>query len=562
MQNAPSVASALEELAALLELTGEPRFRVAAYRHAANIARELGPGLGPLVEEDRLRGLQGIGPTLSRQLQELWNTGSSRHLEQLRAQLPAGAAELAQVRGMTLRRIRLLHEELGIRSLADLHSACERGLVRQVRGFGEKTERALASACAHWRPATPAPRELLLPEARELGELLSEELRPVAPGATLAGTARRGHELCRELDLVLPERHLQAALGTLSGLRRVLRVAADGRSAQLTDGVTLRLHAAADGDLGGELFLATGSAAHVERARALAARRGVALQPRATEDELYEALGLPFVPPELREDGSELDVEREELGQLIDAAHLRGAVHCHTTRSDGKHSVLEMAQAAQELGLSYITITDHSPSAHYARGLSLDGLRGQWQEIEAAQRSVSIRILRGLEADILSDGQLDVPADMLAQLDVLIASIHARHRLDRRQMTERLVRALSTPVFKIWGHPLGRILRHREPIDCDLPAVLDALAASRGAIEINADPHRLDLPPEWLPAVRARNIPLVISVDAHSVRGLGVASYGALMARRGGVQRHEVLNARTAEDFCRIVRPLGARPVS
>lgn len=528
-----------------------------AYRYAARVARELGQELGPLVEEDRLRGLQGIGPALSRQLEELWNTGSSRYLEQLRAQLPPGAAELAQVEGMTLRRIQLLHDALGIRTVEELLAACELGRVQRVKGFGPKTARALASACARWRPRQPAPRELLLPEARELAEWLVAELQRAAPGTTLAGSARRGHELCRELTLVVPARHLQAALGTLAGLRRVLRVDAAGLRAQLTDGLELRLHPAADGDLGGALFVATGSSAHVESARELAAVRGVLLQPRRTEDELYAALGLPFVPPELREDGSTLHTAASgDLAELIDGAHLQGAVHCHTTRSDGKHSVLEMAQAAQELGLRYLTITDHSPGARYARGLSPDGLHEQWREIEAAQRSVNVRILRGLEADILSDGQLDVPPDALPQLDVLIASIHARHRQDRRAMTERLVRALSTPVFKIWGHPLGRILRHREPIDCELPVVLDALAASRGAIEINADPHRLDLPPEWLPAARARHIPLVISVDAHSVRGLGVARYGVLMARRGGVHRQEVLNALPAEDFCRIVRPV------
>lgn len=556
MQDAARVAAALEELATLLSLGGEAKFRIAAYEHAARLARELGSALGPLVEEGRLRELQGIGPALSRQLEELWNTGSSEYLRRLRASYPAGAAELAAVPGMTLRRIQLLHAALGVSSVAELHQACALGKVRTVKGFGEKTERALLAACALAVPSEPAPRELLLTEAQELGELLESALRPVAPGATMAGTLRRGHELVRELDLVVPATELEPTLQQLSTLRRVLRVDAQQLSAQLTDGVPLRLHPAAKGNFGGALLAATGSNAHVERVRALAAERGVELRACASEADLYRALGTAFVPPELREDGSELeDAASADFGELVQSSDLRGAVHCHSTWSDGKNSVLELARAAEELGLRYITISDHSPHAHYARGLSLDGLRQQWQEIEAAQRAVSIRILRGLEADILIDGQLDVPPEMLAQLDVVIASIHARHRLDRRQMTERLVRALSLPVFKIWGHPLGRILLHREPIDCDVPAVLDALAASRGAIEINADPHRLDLPPAWLPAARARKIPFVISVDAHSLRGLAVARHGVLMARRGGVRRQEVLNTLSADEFQRRVKP-------
>jgi DNA polymerase (family 10) len=493
---------------------------------------------------------------LSRQLQELWNTGSSEYLRRLRASYPAGAAELAAVPGMTLRRIQLLHEALGISSVAELQGACAMGKVRSVKGFGQKTELALLAACARAAPSEPAQRELLLTEAQELGELLESTLRAVAPRATLAGTLRRGHELVRELDLVVPASELQPALRQLSTLRRVLRIDADQLSARLTDGVPLRLHSAPEDDFGGTLLAATGSSAHVARARALAAERGVQLRPFATEAELYRALGTAFVPPELREGGGELaQAASTDFSELVQCSDLQGAVHCHSTGSDGKNSVLELARAAQELGLRYITISDHSPQAHYARGLSLEGLQQQWREIEAAQRAVDIRILRGLEADILIDGQLDVPGELLARLDVVIASIHARHRLDRGQMTERLVRALSLPVFKIWGHPLGRILRHREPIDCDMPAVLDALAASRGAIEINADPHRLDLPPAWLPAARARNIPFVISVDAHSLRGLTVARHGVLMARRGGVRRQEVLNTCSADEFLRRVKP-------
>jgi DNA polymerase (family 10) len=230
-------------------------------------------------------------------------------------------------------------------------------------------------------------------------------------------------------------------------------------------------------------------------------------------------------------------------------------VHCHTTYSDGKSSIAEMAHSASDLGMQFITITDHSPSAHYARGVTVERLKQQWDEIAAVQDTAAIRILRGIEADILADGSLDLPDAVIEQLDVVIASIHARHRMDRQAMTERLVRALSLPFFKIWGHGLGRILGQREPIDCDVPAVLDALAAGGGAVEINADPRRLDLPSAWLPAARERRIPFVVSVDAHSVRGFSTLRYGIIQARRGGIDKAEVLNAAPAGTFTAAVRP-------
>jgi DNA polymerase (family 10) len=216
-----------------------------------------------------------------------------------------------------------------------------------------------------------------------------------------------------------------------------------------------------------------------------------------------------------------------------------------------------MARAAEALGMQYITITDHSPSAHYARGVTLDRLEQQWDEIAAVQERVAVRILRGTESDILADGALDYPDDVLERFDVVIASIHSRFKLDRARMTERLTRAMSLPLFKIWGHALGRMLLSRDPIDCDVPAVLDALAGSRGAIELNADPHRLDLPPEWIPHARERGLSFVVSVDAHSTQGLSVLPLGVGMARRGALQRNEVLNTLPAAEFAARVRPVG-----
>jgi DNA polymerase (family 10) len=553
-------------MAALLEFSNAPRFKVKAYQRAVEVVDTVAD-LAPLVEQGRLKDLEGIGDTLSRQLDELWNTGSSQFLNRLRRELPEGASELIQLEGMTPRRLRLLVDALGVRSVAELREASLGQRVRGVRGFGAKTEQLLLAACDRWlnRGQEMSP-PTLLSKALERAAILEHELSSVSERVQLAGDLRRGQETVRELAWVVLGGTAEP-LRRLATLRQVLRVEPDRARAHLSEALKVQLHAANAGNWGNAVVQATGNEAHLAALRARAAARGFTIQGwdgasasggRAfgSEQELYAALDLSFVPPELRQGRDELtSTVQADLERLIDERDVQGMVHCHTVYSDGKNSIAEMAAAAHALGMRYLTITDHSPSAHYANGVSLERLKQQWDEIAAAQESSPIRILRGTEADILADGSLDYPDSVLEGFEVVIASIHARHRMDRAAMTARLTRALSLPIFKIWGHGLGRILNHRPAIDCDVLAVLDALAGSRGAIELNSDPHRLDLPPEWIPAARERNIPFVISVDAHSTRGLGVLRYGAMMARRGGLLRSEVLNTQSAQRFSALVRP-------
>ncbi|HEX6275354.1 MAG TPA: PHP domain-containing protein [Polyangiaceae bacterium] len=558
MQDARQVSLGLDELAALYEFLGASRFKALAYRRAAEIVNTLGGELGPLIEQKRLEELEGIGSATARQIEEIWNSGGSELLTKLRGEAPPGVSELVQVKGLTTRRIRALSEALGIRSVAELRAACAEGRVRPLKGFGDKTEARLLANCDAWLKRDETPEPLLLAAALELSALVQKRLLEVAERAEPAGALRRGDETLRELEFVVVG-DLERALAHLTTLRQVLRVDAGKRLAYLTRGVTLTLRGADAEGAGTALFRATGTAEHVDGVERRALSRGVSLQDTAfsSEEALYGAAGLAVVPPELRAGAGVLDEAAQgDFRDLLDASDVLGMVHCHTTYSDGKNDIREMALAAHALGMQYITITDHSPSAHYARGVTLDRLKEQWDEIAQVQEEVPIRILRGTESDILADGSLDFPDSVLERFDVLIASIHSRHRMDRAAMTSRITRALSLPFFKIWGHALGRILNHREPIDCDVPAILDALAGSRGAVEVNADPHRLDLPPAWMAAVRERKIPFVISVDAHSTRGLGVLRYGVTMARRGGVRKHEVLNAAPADAFAAAVRPV------
>jgi DNA polymerase (family 10) len=573
MQSTAEVSRGLREIAALLIFAGAPKFKVSAYARAGDVVEAVGE-LGPLVEQDRLSELEGIGPALSAQIRELWQTGRSQLLERLRSEQPAGAAELVQLAGMTPRRIRLLHEALGIGSVEDLRAACLAERVRGVRGFGKKTEAQLLAACERWLergPVEPAP--VLLAQALERARAIEQALRLEVEQAHLVGALRRGEETVRELSFVVVG-NAARALERVSEQRQVLRADSTALTAQLSQGLSLELHETPSSALGNALVEHTGTARHVAAVEARARQRGLSLRSGSerttlaagsdadsasfeSEAALYAALGLAFIPPELRTGQGELEqAEHGDFSELVTLGDVRGMVHCHTHYSDGKSSILEMARAAHALGMSYITITDHSPSAHYANGLALDRLKEQWDEIAAAQEQVPIRILRGTESDILADGSLDFPDEILEQFEVVIASIHARHRMDREAMTRRLQRALALPVFKIWGHALGRILNHREPFECDVLAVLDTLARARGAIELNSDPHRLDLPPHWIPAARERGIPFVISVDAHSLNGFDVVRYGVTMARRGGVKKSEVLNTSDAATFAARVRPV------
>ena len=549
------VAKAFEEIALLLALSGQSAFKVRAYERGARIVMDLGEELTTKVEDGTLTDVEGIGKTIATQIAELTSTGTSSVLEALRSEHPPGVVELARIRGLTIRRIRALHEGLGISSVEELRQACLEGKVRELRGFGVKTEEKLLQAID--RAAQPkAQKPLLLPDAEALAERVAKALRSVASQVLIAGAVRRCEETIVQIDLVVVATDIESVWQRVLRMPWVTRIDREISSARLSQGVALVLHFTREDQLARELLTATGPDAHVHALEERAAARGRSLVELATgqgEAAVYEALQTPWVPPEVR--GGSDDLDPSGYVDLLTPDSIVGMVHCHTVYSDGRNTIEEMARAAESLGMQYITITDHSPSAHYARGVTLDRLKEQWDEIARVQEGVSVRILRGTESDILADGALDYPDDVLERFDVVIASIHARHKLDRARMTERLTRAMGLPIFKIWGHALGRILSSRDPIDCDVPAVLDALAGARGAIEVNADPHRLDLPPLWIPEARRRGIPFVVSVDAHSTRGLEVFPLGVQMARRGGLRRGEVLNTLPAAEFAARVRP-------
>jgi DNA polymerase (family 10) len=567
-----AIARALLEISARLGLAGEPIQRARAYERAARALERLAWDLDDLLRERRLTDVPHVGPALAAVITELRHTGRSALLERLRAEQPPGALELSRVPLLGLPRIATLHRELGIDTLPALQAAAEAGRLRDLHGFGERTERRILESLEE---AGPRPAAHLLPDAEDLAERLRVHLAGVPDAqVAVAGALRRAVELTSELVLVAAAPRPEPVIEQLLRFPRVAGIAAraaGGCAVTLADGLPVALHVVAPGELAAALLHHTGSSAHLAQLDELAAARGLARGPEGlvreasrrpipVKDEaaLYRALGLPFIPPELR--AGEGEVAAAQSGALVPAelvapGDLRGAVHCHTVYSDGSGTIEAMARAAEALGLEYLTITDHSPAAHYAGGLTIDRLRAQWDEIAEVQERVSIRLLRGTECDILADGALDYPDGILEQLDVVIASVHARHKMDEERMTQRVLRAMAQPVFKIWGHAQGRMLPSRPPFACRMEEILDRIAGSRAAVEINGDPRRLDMMPRWIRAARERSIPFAISGDAHSVDGLANARFGVAMARRGWVRRAEVLNALPLSRFRRAVRP-------
>lgn len=558
MQERFAIADQLREIGRLLEAEGENRFKARAYERAARALETLDGDFDLLVLNRRLTDIPGIGSALASVIDELYRTGRSGMLEQLRAALPPGVVELRLVPGLTLKKIVALHEALGIASVADLKSAAEKGSIRTVKGFGAKAEAKILEGIAKLESGG---ERLLLDGATEEAERLLRHVRGAAAvtQAEVAGALRRRKESVARIEIVAagaePERIVDHFLSYPALVHSERQNG--GCRARLAPGALVELHAVPKADYAAALLRRTGSRRHYTRLEELARAKRVDLRARAkTENEIYRRLGMQFVPPELREDEGEIEAARAgKLSRLVEFDDIQGLTHCHTVYSDGKNTVEEMALAADALGMKYLTITDHSPSAFYAGGVELDRLKRQWEEIDRAQEKVKLKLLKGTESDILADGSLDYPDEVLAKFDIVIASIHQRNKMDAAHMTRRIVKAMQSPFFKIWGHPLGRLIASRPPLECDMEKVLDAIAGANAAIEVNGDPRRLDLEPRWIRAARERGIKFLISTDAHSTRALGYLRYGVDMARRGWLTRDEILNALPEKDFLEAVHP-------
>jgi DNA polymerase (family 10) len=560
-----AVAQVLEQIAAFLELKGENPFRIRAFRTAARAVGGFPTDLRDGIDDGSLAATKGVGPATLQIVAEIVTTGRASMLEELREQIPPGLVEMLAIQGLGVAKIRQIHEVLDIDSLPELEAAALDGRLARLPRFGPKTSENILKGIAYLRQASAF---RLLHHATDEAEGLRAALERM-PGVlqvVVAGDVRRRAEVVRDLVLVIvadvPPGELFKRLSQLPGVhefagqdeRRLTLRFAGGASAQIV--VTTPVNT------GAVLVQATGSDAHLRALAAHAASRDLALSgaalwrgsafvPTPDEAAFYAALGLDSIPPELREGQGEIEAaEHHTLPRLLERGDLRGFLHCHTRYSDGSNSVEELARACRASGYEYVGITDHSQAAAYAGGLKAGDLARQADEIDEVNgRLEGIRVLKGVEADILQDGRIDFDESVLARLDFVIASIHSRFNMNAAEMTARMLAAMDSPHLTIIGHPTGRLLLSRDPYGLDVDAIIEKAAATGVALEINADPHRLDL--DWRLARRARDSGAAISIgaDAHSAAGIANVEFGVHMARKAWLGAGDILNALPAEEF-------------
>ena len=523
------VADRLEAFAALLELSGAEGYAPRAYRRAAATVRDLAAPVAELVRAGRVRELRGIGPGIEARLRELVETGDIAELRRLEEETSPDLVGLGRFLGLGPRRMVAIGHALGIRTAAEFREAARAGRLRDVPGVGPKTEAKLLAALDRAAPERPRPG-LLLNRSIALLEGIAGAL-----SADVAGDVRRWRDRCEEFAIVASAENAAPTLEAFAELPQIVSVVERGerRAVGVTvEGVPVELLVAEPVRFGTELLRATGSPAYVAALEPLPAG--------ATEAAVYEALGVPWCPPELREQPF-----RGTPPPLVSVRELRGDLHCHTTWSDGKASVLEMGRAAQDLGYEYLAICDHTRAVRVVPGLDADDIRRQGEEITAANaRLAPFRILRGAECDILPDGSLDLPDDILAELEWVQISLHAGQRAPRSELTKRVVEAMRHPAARCLSHPTGRLINHRAPNALDLERVVEVALETGVALEVNGLPDRLDLRDEHVRLAREAGVPIVVSTDAHSVGGLRNMALAVATARRGWATAADVLNTR------------------
>jgi DNA polymerase (family 10) len=526
------IARTLDAYAALLDLAGAAHWSVRAYRRAADLIRATPAPVEQLVRSGRVRELRGIGPGIERRLRELVETGRIEELEELEREVEPELVALGRYLGIGPQRLVALGRALGIRTADELRAAAEAGRLREAPGVGPTTEAKILAALS--KEPQPARRGLTRNRALALAAAIAAPL-----GAVPAGELRRGCELVHRLVLVSQERDAVERFVARPEVLAVLERDESHAVGVTVEGIPVELVAARPGQFGTALLRATGSEAYV-----------AALEPlpdAATEEEAYERLSLPWIPPELRESPF-----REEPPALVDVADIRGDLHCHTTWSDGKASILEMASAARDRGYEYLAICDHTPNVRVVPGLDADALRRQGEEIAAANEELApFRVLRGAECDIRADGSLDLPDDVLAELEWVQLSLHAGQRLPQAELTRRVTEAMRHPAVRCLSHPRGRILNHRPPNALDLARTIEVALETGVALETNGLPDRLDLRDEEVRLAIEAGVPIVCSTDAHSVQGLDNMRLAVTTARRGWASAGDVLNTRALAEILR-----------
>jgi DNA polymerase (family 10) len=562
------IANAFDEIGDILEFQGANSFRVRAYRNAARLIRDLTEPLAAMVADPdrKLTDLDGIGDDLAEKIETLINTGALPQLDKLRKEVPESVLAILKIPGLGPKKAAALYKELKITSLDELKAACEAGKVRDLKGFGAKTEQTILAGIDL---AATADVRIYWSTADEIAQALLAYLKqcPAVKQIELAGSYRRGKETIGDLDTLVDSSDVKAVMDHFAQFPELKDVIARGEtkmSIRTRTNLQIDLRVVPEESFGAALQYFTGSKDHNVILRGMAKQKGLKINEYGvfrigkdgeetyiagkTEKDVYATLDLPLFPPELREARKEFEwASQGELPKLITLDDIRGDLHMHTVATDGNATIEEMIAAARARGLDYICITDHSQRVTMARGLDPARLREQWQEIDKLRQDLpkSFTLLKGIECDILEKGGMDLPDDVLAEGDFIIASVHYGQKQSRQQITERILGAIENPHVSMVAHPTGRLLNKREAYEVDIDAVFAAAKKHKKLLELNANPVRLDLNDVYCAAAKEHGIPLVINTDAHSTQDLALMRFGILQARRAGLTKQDVANTRT-----------------
>ena len=561
-----SIPALLEQIGNLLDLKGENAFKVRAYQNAARAVAEV-DDLDEVIRTGRVREIKGIRDAIAKKLEEYVTTGTMTYYEELTKEVPVGLLELLEIPNLGPRKIKQLHDDLGITNVGELEYAAKENRLASLFGFGARTQEKILKGIEFVK--------------KHKGEFLYAEVYPVALAikesfhkiiepeqVSLCGSIRRRKEIVRDIDILVAGEKVDELSAHFRSLPAVEDVIAEGEtktSVRLYQGIEADLRVVDAQSYPFALIYFTGSKEHNVKLRGIAKKRDLKLneyglfsdsrsEPLRSEAEVYEALGLPFIPPELREDMGEIEAgQLRALPQLISTADVRGTFHVHTEMSDGVDSLDALVEAAKKRGLSYLGIADHSRSAYYAGGLKGDAIRKQWDEIAVFNSEhPDFCLFKGIESDILLDGSLDYDDELLKGFDFVIASVHSSFNLSQADMEKRIIRAMKHPCTTMLGHPTGRLLLARDGYRIDMRNIIEAAAAHHVILELNASPYRLDIDWRYLRMAKEHGVMIAINPDAHSASGLDDMYYGVNIARKGWQEKSDILNTRTAEEVKKI----------
>lgn len=562
--NKQEISQMFEEIALMLDLKGENPFKSKAYINAARTLEFLEGDIQDYVREDRLEEIKGIGKAIKEKLVEIVHTGGLEYYNDLRATIPEGLFDMLKIPGVGPKKVKAIYEKLEVKTIGELEYACIENRLLDLEGFGKKTQYNILKGIENMKKFQG---QFLFGEVVNLAKEVKAQIQlsGLVDRCEITGSIRRRKEVVKDVDMIATSDHADKLMEYFTTLHLVEEIIAKGdtkSSVKLKSGINMDLRVVLDREYPYVLNHFTGSKEHNTAIRHRAKAMGIKVNEYGlfreeklikcnSEADIYKELGLDFIPPEIRENNGEIEAaEKHQLPKLIELQDIKGTFHIHTLYSDGSNTIEEMVKSARSMGLTYIGISDHSRSAFYARGLNKDEIMRQLEEIDRLNDKFhDFQIFKGIESDILQDGSLDYEDDILKLFDFVIASVHSNFKLEKNKMTERLINAVKNRYTTMLGHPTGRILLARKEYDLDLYEVIDAAAEYNKIIEINADPHRMDLDWKYLKYAKEKGVKLAINADAHNLQGLQNIQFGIGIARKGWLESHNVINTMPLQEL-------------